>query len=258
MKQEFIIINGQRIAYIKNIINEQKPVHVFFHGWMSNKESFAKIYAHIPNIIAFDFPFMGSSSSPEQPWELKNFAEITSVFLQKISDNTAYEYHLFVHSFGGRVLLKMHEQNLPILKWKSIICTGVPFYREKSIKIAVMKKINIIFSSKIFSWMKPTAKKIYVSIFSKDDYSTLGKNEVLKKTFQNIVNEDISQYLNYLQPYNNVKLIWGENDGSAPLKNAQKANKILSQSQLHIIKNAQHFPWIENEADFIEVFISSK
>jgi pimeloyl-ACP methyl ester carboxylesterase len=57
--------------------------------------------------------------------------------------------------------------------------------------------------------------------------------------------------LNNFKKYEeNLTLIWGEKDESTPLYYAKNVHEKYPKSKLFIIKNAGHFPWIDNIEEF--------
>ena len=65
----------------------------------------------------------------------------------------------------------------------------------------------------------------------------------MKKTFSNIVNEDLSYLLKDVK--SETLLIWGEKDYDTPLCDAIKMNSIIADSGLIIIKNGTHFSYLD-------------
>ncbi len=269
MKQKQVMINGLRISYCENIENitddNSQKITLFLHGWGSNKESFTQLFPLRKNFIALDFPAFGKSGKLKKIYTLKNYSEFLENFIQKVIIDTAknkdsekIHIEFVVHSFGGRVLLKfldynfLNSDNLKKIKISNIICMGVPFYRN----LTKMQKFQINFS-KFLTKNKYTnsLKKMITPLFSflfhdkNSDYNALD-GEIMKKTFQNIVNEDVSVYLENLNKYTNnstnLKLVWGENDEAAPLYYAENVHKKYPESELCIVANAGHFPWVDN------------
>jgi len=137
--------------------------------------------------------------------------------------------------------------------WEKVFLTGVPFYRLRTTKIIFLHIIQRVLSIPPFSWLKPFAQKVYQSVFTKDDYANLGKKRFLKKTFQNIVEECPSAYLDHLKNKKNILLIWGEKDQSAgTYENAQRVHKEYK-IPLHVIPKGNHFPWVDDPKSFTKI-----
>ena len=65
----------------------------------------------------------------------------------------------------------------------------------------------------------------------------------MRKSFTNVVNEDLTNYLKDIK--NEVLLLWGNNDIDTPLKDAKKMNKTIKESSL-IVLNGTHYVYLEN------------
>ena len=72
----------------------------------------------------------------------------------------------------------------------------------------------------------------------------------MRKTFINIVNEDLRKY--YKKINAETLIIWGEKDNDTPLKDGKYLNKIIKNSSLIIYKNRTHFSYLE------EPFLTTK
>ncbi|HIQ56976.1 TPA: alpha/beta fold hydrolase [Candidatus Gracilibacteria bacterium] len=271
IKEKQVMIDGLRISYCENIEEKPEKITLFLHGWGSNKESFTLLFPLRKNIIALDFPAFGKSVGLTKAFNLNNYAVFLEKFIEKIvRDNSQnskkINIEFIVHSFGGRVLLKylenknMKNNNSENINITNIICMGVPFYRN----LTKIQKIQINFSkflhkNKYTNSIKNIITPVFNFLFQNknSDYNTLD-GEVMKKTFQNIVNEDISVYIKNLNKYTNnsanLKLIWGENDEAAPLYYAKNVHKKYSASELCIVVNAGHFPWVDNFEEVKKVF----
>ena len=65
----------------------------------------------------------------------------------------------------------------------------------------------------------------------------------MRKTFQNVINTDLKNYLKYIN--SKVLIIWGSNDYDTPIKDAKIINNKIKNSELIIIDNVGHFPYLE-------------
>ena len=253
------MIQGRRISYYE--VGEEKrneTITLFLHGWGSNKESFLSFFSLRNKSIALDFPAFGKSVSLEKVFTLHDYAVFLKDFIEKViqekkkSTNTNLpSVEFVVHSFGGRVLLKYLENCKETISYniQSIICMGVPFYRTLTLFQKTQLRVSQFLEKKKYTrFIKRIISSFYRVFFhnTNSDYSVLD-GEIMKKTFQNIVNEDISAYLEVLKPYeSNMKCIWGENDMVTPVSYAQNIQKMYPKIELCIIPNAGHFPWIDN------------
>lgn len=74
----------------------------------------------------------------------------------------------------------------------------------------------------------------------------------MKKTFSNIVNEDLTPLLKQMET--ETLLIWGEKDKDTPLKDGITMNKLIKNSGLITIKNGTHFIYL-NMPHYINTII---
>ncbi len=245
MPEKEIIVNNFKIRYSERQRTDG-AVFVFLHGWGGNYKSLSAIYRDLDNYIAFDFPESGDGSNLKEPLSLSDYAELTMSFLDaKIRGRDI----IFVaHSFGGRVLVKMLNEN-KIQNVRKIICIGVPFLRNYGYRqrvIGIITKIFKIIFSVLPQFLSDGARKIWYKAIGAGDYAML-ENAAMKKTFQNIINEDISGMSRVLKNYE-TDFIWGSNDKESPLRGA----KVISEqvrARLHVIENGGHFPFIGKTAE---------
>lgn len=81
----------------------------------------------------------------------------------------------------------------------------------------------------------------------------------MSKTFQNIIKEDLKDFLPYIEQ--ETLILWGEKDKDTPLKDAKVIKKKIKNSALIIYPNATHFSYLENPIltyKIIEKFILPK
>ena len=91
-----------------------------------------------------------------------------------------------------------------------------------------------------------------INIFGSSDYKQLPQE--LHNTFKNIINEDLSCYLNKIT--SDVLLLWGENDTQTPISDAHKMNKLINNSALISIKNTSHFFYLEKPLYIKKILVS--
>ena len=251
MLENEVIINNSKVRYIEKQGGDD-TVFVFLHGWGSAYTIFSPLYPAVNTLLAFDFPGCGGSPEPEKAWDLAEYAKLTEAFLEKKAGIRKITF--VAHSFGGKVLMKMLNQHT-IDAVRQIVCIGVPFVHTHSTRNAILRRWSGI-AGRALSYlpesMTQKTKKIWHGMIGAEDYSAL-KNEVMKKTFQNILNEEVMDYCTALKEYK-TDFIWGENDTAAPLSDAVPiAGK--TGARLHVIKDGDHFPFRgKTESAFLKTF----
>jgi len=233
------IVDGYKISYTFQESEKDNFVLVFLHGWGCESSFFKSLFSKNNSIFAFDFPGFGKSSPLKKIFSLDDYAKITANIINTIIPK-GKKIIIIGHSFGGRVLLKMLENKYLSIVLQKAVFIGVPFYRIKNWRITIIEKISKILPRQI----KMLGKNILYTFWKNSDYENLENNEIMKKTFQNIIKEEISPYLYNLKNIQTY-FLWGENDKVTPLWFAQKANKEIKNAKILSIKEAGHLPFID-------------
>lgn len=253
MQKKEIIIEGIKISYVQNFIQDDLPICVLLHGWGAKASVFQNIFPKNQSYLAIDFPGFGDSAPLHTPYTLEDFARITSMWMQKIIPSSK-KIILIGHSFGGRVICKMLHENIPLPSVDKIIMIGVPFYRTITRTQQLISKASAVFSW--LPWIKPAVKKIFYTFWKDSDYELLEENAVMKRTFQNIITEEIDGYIPSLEKHP-LYLLWGEDDRVTPLSYAQKVHQQIVASSLLTFPSAGHCPFLDTPQQFSEVFFKT-
>lgn len=143
------------------------------------------------------------------------------------------------HSFGGRVALKLVSQNPKIAK--ALILSGTPGFPEVGNWRRILTKFITIIGKPItyippFIFFRGKLRRIFYRLNRSADY--LKVTGELKKTFQNIIRE---QLINYMQKIRvPTLLLWGEKDRLVSVRTARKMQQMIFNSQLEIIPDMGH------------------
>lgn len=233
----YIKLQNLKIHY--KVMGEGEPI-LLLHGWGCSTDYFAKLQRHLAKkfkVYAIDLPGFGMSDAPEDVWGSFEYAELIAEFAR---ENKILNPVLLGHSFGGKVSINLVGCNL--IKAKKIILIGsngvqLPKPLKLKAKIILFKLMKKILGSSMASKNK----------FGSSDYRNASSHMrmILVKT----VNEDKSELLSKI----NIPalLIWGENDTSAPLRAGKIMHKMIPGSQLKILANCGHFPFIDNYGQVI-------
>lgn len=224
------------LKYKDTLINYQvvgsgKENIVYLHGWGGNINSFLFVAQNIKaNNILIDFPPFGQSEKPKSAWCVEDYANAVNEILKTLKVDS---YIIVSHSFGSRVAIYLASKYNKVSK---LIITGGAGIRPKQFQIFLRKlKYKTI---KTFNKNAVVGSKDYVKL-----------NDVMKKTFSNIVNEDLSCLAKKIKC--KTLLIYGNKDKETPLYMAKKYNKLIKNSKLKIYKNCGHFAYIQNSEEFI-------
>lgn len=223
---------------------------VFLHGWGAGSELFISFASYLFDekytFLFIDFPPFGQSEEPKNVWTMSDYQTLTAEIIQELQNiKMFHSINIIGHSFGGRVAILLASNNLPINKIVLIASAGLKAKRGlqywlKICKYKILKKFSPQKASKLGS----------------EDYKKL--SPVMKGTFTNIVNADLTSNCKKIDCQSLI--IWGENDHETPLYMAKKLKKLIKNSQLVIIKNANHFVYLQQPeiiSKYITLFLNS-
>ena len=240
--------NNDITIFYKKYGNNPKSI-LILPGWGDNRNTFNTMINTLKkdySVYIIDYPYFGNSPLPNKELTIYDYANLIKEF---IKDNNIINPIIIAHSFGGRItsiLLGKYK-----IKVKKIILIDVAGIKRFNIKIFLKQKIykilklliNILPKNKQYKYYKKLLNK-----FSSNDY--LNIPVIMKNTFKNIINEDLSKY--YKNISTNTIIIWGEKDQDTPLKDAKYLHRIIKNSSLIIFKNTNHFSYINNELEIIK------
>ena len=236
------------MKYIK--IGNSKNYIVFLHGWGADKNSFFWLKDYFSNytLVFVDFTGFGESNEPLKPYSVSDYVmELKNLLGEFEIDNLV----LVGHSFGGRVAIKysfLYQNNYDKFKLCLIDSAGIKPKRG-------IKYYYRVYLYKFYKKFFPNSKAI--KRFGSTDYKQL--SNVMKQTFVNVVNEDLSFFAKYITA--KTKIIWGENDKETKMYMAKKLNKLIKNSSLDIIEGAGHFSFLDKPHSFIiilDTFLKNK
>lgn len=242
----YIKLQNLKIHY--KVMGEGEPI-LLLHGWGCSTDYFAKLQQHLAKkfkVYAIDLPGFGMSDAPEDVWGSFEYAKLIADFVHV---NNILNLTLLGHSFGGKVSINLVGHNL--IKAKKIILIGsngvqLPKPLKLKTKILMFKIMKKIFGASTASKNK----------FGSSDYRNTSPH--MRLIFVKTVNEDKADLL----PKINIPalLIWGEKDTSAPLRIGKIMHKMIPNSQLKILANCGHFPFVDNYEQVItdiDIFLNN-
>ena len=220
-------------------IGEGKDL-IMLPGWGHDVSSFWPVVDLLKDNLTLwllDLPGFGRSDPPPQTWTLENYAEEIAKF---IKDQKIKKPVLLGHSFGGSVVIKLTSK-YPNLVSKLILeaSSGIRpkptlLNRAYSLIAKTLKLFpNLLnFKERIRNWF-------YKMIGS--DYLT---TDLLKKTFQKVIRQDLSEEAKKID--RETLIIWGEDDKTLPLEQGEKLYQLIKNSRLEVLENCGHAPHIKN------------
>ena len=235
----YYIYNDIKVRIYK--YGNKNKVLLILPGWGNTTKTFYNIINHFKDkytIYTLDYPGFGKSPIPTKDLTLYNYTDLIINFLK---DNKIINPIIIAHSFGGRIttlLTGYYKINIS----KLILFDIASIRQKKSIKTKLKEKIYKSLKKliKILPNKEQLQNKL-INCFGSTDYKSLPPT--MHKTFINIINEDLTKYLKYIQ--SETLLIWGEKDQDTPLKDAYRMNSLIKESALIIYPNASHYSYLD-------------
>ena len=244
-----------KIHYQK--VGDRKPL-VILHGWGSSSRVMmpvAKQLSDVRTCYVLDLPGFGETLQPPRAWDINDYADMAEDFIR---ENFEDPVDLLVHSFGGRITLKLCARPTGKELINKVLITGgagmkprrsVSFYVKKyTAKVLKAPFMILPHAMQEKSLAKLRETKLWKSLGS-SDYSKL--SGVMRETFVKSVTE-------YLEPYlpkipHDVLLLWGKDDEATPLYQGQRMEKGIKNAALVIIENAGHYAFLDRPKHFVSI-----
>ena len=247
-------VNGLKINYEEK---GEGDLIVLLHGWGSNIKLFANLIDLLSKkykVVAMDMPGFGESDEPKEVWDVGSYVDFVIDFIKGYGVS---EVMLLGHSFGGRVIIKMHsrsDQPFKVTKVILVDSAGIlpPKTKKKSWRTRYYKMGKAVLSTGIAKKIAPDALENFRKKMGSADYAAA--SPMMRQVMVKVVHEDLEPYLP------NIKcptlLVWGVNDTATPLSDGEKMEKLISDAGLVKLENAGHYSFLEQQFIFNRVMCS--
>ena len=241
-------------------LGEGKPL-VILHGWGSSSRvmmPLAKQLSHIRECFVLDLPGFGDTPEPPTSWHIDDYTDMVEAFIKNNFDNSV---DLLVHSFGGRITLKLCARSSGKELIDKVLITGgagmkpkrsVSYYLKKY-TAKMLKAPFLVLPSKprekALGWLRSTS--IWKSLGS-SEYSEL--SGVMRETFVKSVTEYLEPCLPKIS--HEVLLLWGRNDDATPLYQGERMEKGIKNAALVVIDNAGHYAFLDRPKHFAKIVVA--
>lgn len=203
---------------------------LLLHGWGCDKSIFDTFDFNGYTVTAIDFYGFGESPTPSYPVDLDYYVLGVEEIIRKYNME---EITVIGHSFGGRVAIKLSDcDRVSAL----ILCDSAGMKPKRGIKYyykVLLAKLGKLFKRRFYR--------------GSSDYSKL--SGAMKRTFINIVNEDLSPITKKVEKP--CLIIWGENDRETPLYMYKRLCKNIKYSRGIVFEGVGHFAIFEQPKRFV-------
>ena len=249
--------NNLSVSYNRVGVQDKNPL-IILHGWGSNKQvmmPLAQELSDIRDCYVFDLPGFGNSSVPNKPWEVDDYTDLIQEF---IADQAFDSVDLLVHSFGGRIALKLCARpNAKQLIDKVLITGGAGMKPRRGWKYYFKKYTAKFLKAPFLILPSSLREKALGGLRQTSLWKALGSSDysklegVMRETFVKTVTEYLEPCLPQIP--HEVLLLWGENDEAAPLYQAKKMEEGIEHAELVVIDHAGHYAFLDRPSHFASI-----
>lgn len=249
------IFKDQKIAFEQ--LGSGKPL-IILHGWGSSRRvmmPIAKSLSHLRTCYVLDFPGFGESPEPSRSWSIDDYADAIENF---ISSNFEAPIDLLVHSFGGRITLKLCARNFGKQNIDKVLITGGAGMKPKrSLKFYFKKYLAKILKAPFLILPSSVREPALNKLRQTSLWKSLGSGEynqlsgVMRETFVKSVSEYLENSLPQIS--HETLLLWGRNDDATPVYQGERIEKGIKKAALVIIEDAGHYAFLDKPKQFAAI-----
>ena len=233
--------NGIDVHY--ETLGRGEPL-VLLHGWGGSAKSMAalaRLLSESYTTYCLDLPGFGESTNPKPDWGVPEYAQCIFETVKHIGIESC---HLFGHSFGGSVSIKLAAQYPEFVR--SLILCNSAFKRTTKPTETSDSMLKQISKSRAF---RPLRKLAYKILYPNSDLFVAPQ---LEPNFRIIVTQDLTQELPKIK--SPTLIIWGEQDTITPISWGQELAEKIPGATMALVKNATHgLPLTQPQLVFQEI-----
>ncbi len=214
---------------------KSEVVNVYLHGWGADMKSllFCNEYINKQSSLFIDFPPFGRSSKTLAHWTIFTYANMVMSICHHLGIK---KINLIGHSFGGRVAIIL-----------SALCKNEVNKLVLVDSAGIKPKRKLKYYIKIWTYKIRKRLGLDITKYGSRDYLMLDEN--MKKIFVGVVNTHLDDFLPLIKA--NTLIIFGKNDTTTPIYMAKKLKRKIKNSQMILLEDAGHFPFIDRRLEFI-------
>jgi len=253
--KEFYTYRDQSVAYRKT--GSGRPL-VILHGWGVSGDMMVPLAEGLSTIrtcYVIDLPGFGDSPPPAGAWSVDNYADCIEAFIHELDSNRV---DFLVHSFGSRIILKLCARSaVKGLIDKVLITGGAGMKPRRSISFYVRKYTAKLLKAPFLLLPGRTRKRTLDWLRSTPVWKSLGSSDyreldgVMRETFVKTVTEHLEKHLPDIEQ--EILLLWGRNDDSTPLYQAERMEEGIEHAVLVVIDHAGHYAFLDRPRRFLSI-----
>lgn len=241
------------------IVGDGKPL-IVLHGWGSSgmvMRPSARLLSHLRTCYLIDLPGFGETPEPPVAWSIDDYADAIERFiLDTFGEQQAVD--MLVHSFGGRITLKLCARPFGRQHINKVLITGGAgmkprrsisyYFRKYSAKLmkAPFRLLPANVREQALAWLRTT--RVWKSLGSRE-YSEL--SGVMRETFVKSVTEHLESCLPKIP--HEVLLVWGRDDQATPLYQAERMEEGIKHAALVVMDQAGHYAYLDRPKHFASI-----
>lgn len=258
-------------VYMQTIGNPENPAVILVHGlgdeastiWESTIDLLKNDYF----VVTFDLPGFGQSSKANELYSPLNYAKFIHYVAQTYVKKS---FHLVGHSMGGAIALKYTSMYPSDVTSLVLVDAAGILHRSEYNNFLVQSGVNSFFdeqngliqglqTQRVNSFIDKMAEKIDRKMAL--DMGRVLSSEDLRATILGGSPHSIAAVALVEENFNGIPqkvgaratIIWGENDGVAPVETGYVLQKLMPNATLKILPNAAHVPMLSNEEAFLSL-----
>jgi len=251
--------NGIKLYYEIHGQEESQNKIVILPGWGNHRETFYPLINKlmpIGTIYIIDLLGFGNSPFPQKTLTIYDYTLLIKEWMEYLNIDSPT---IICHSFGGRLgILLSGYYHVPTRQLVLIDSAGIKpkktiFKKLKTMWYRILKGLGNLLPKKI----KTRYRAYLFSRFASKDYQNLKENE--RETFKNIVNEDLSYYLEDISVP--TLILWGEKDIDTPIQDGKTMESKIEDAALISFSRGTHFSYLEYKEqinNIIYTFVKEK
>lgn len=240
-------LNGLQISQATAGDTDAVPV-LMLHGWGANIDLVWPLAQRLVTlgyrVLVPDMPGFGVSDPPPAAWTVQAYAQWVLAY----ADHHGLErFHLFGHSFGGRLGLILgadHSERIQaiVLADAAGIRTQAPMMARA--RLAVYKGMRDGLTRVGLGALSDRLRGWYNGRYGSVDFQSA--SGVMRETFVKVVNADLREYAARVGCP--TLLVWGEEDADTPLWQGQMLEQLIPDAGLVVLPGAGHYSYLEHPA----------